>query len=83
MYTFHNNWLCRYPRPMQVTFDNGSKLKNIFAEMFHYFGIESHPTTSYNPQQNIIIERMHQVMGNMLRAFELEQRELDPDDPWN
>jgi hypothetical protein len=26
---------------------------------------------------------MHQVMGNnMLRAFELEERELDPDDPW-
>jgi hypothetical protein len=24
------------------------------------------------------------VMGNnMLRAFELEERELDPDDPWN
>jgi hypothetical protein len=22
-------------------------------------------------------------MGNMLRAFELEERELDPDDPWN
>jgi hypothetical protein len=22
-------------------------------------------------------------MGNMLRAFELEDRELDPDDPWN
>jgi hypothetical protein len=21
-------------------------------------------------------------MGNMLRAFELEERELDPDDPW-
>jgi hypothetical protein len=22
-------------------------------------------------------------MGNMLRAFELEEREFDPDDPWN
>jgi hypothetical protein len=22
-------------------------------------------------------------MGNMLRSFELEERELDPDDPWN
>jgi hypothetical protein len=22
-------------------------------------------------------------MGNMLRAFKLEERELDPDDPWN
>jgi hypothetical protein len=22
-------------------------------------------------------------MGSMLRAFELEERELDPEDPWN
>jgi hypothetical protein len=22
-------------------------------------------------------------MGNMLRSFELEERELDPEDPWN
>jgi hypothetical protein len=27
MDAFHNNWLCRYPRPIQATFDNGSKLK--------------------------------------------------------
>jgi hypothetical protein len=32
---------------------------------------------------NSIIERIHQVMGNMLRSFELEDRELHPDDPWN
>jgi hypothetical protein len=45
--------------------------------------IKCRPTTFYNPQGNSIIERIHQVMGNMLRAFELEERELDPDDPWN
>jgi hypothetical protein len=36
-----------------------------------------------NPQGNSIIEIIHQAMGNMLRAFELEDREIDPDDPWN
>jgi transposase InsO family protein len=41
-------------------------------------GIKCRPTTSYNPQGNSIIERIHQVMGN-----ELEEREIDPDDPWN
>jgi hypothetical protein len=41
------------------------------------------PTTSYNPQGNSVIEKIHQVMGNMLRAFELEERELDPNDPWD
>jgi transposase InsO family protein len=46
-------------------------------------GIQCRPTTSYNPQGNSIIERIHQVMGTMLRAFELEERELDQEDPWN
>jgi hypothetical protein len=45
-------------------------------------GIKSRPTTSNHPQGNSIIERIHQVMGNMLRAFELEERELDLDEPW-
>jgi hypothetical protein len=33
MDAFHNNWLCRYPRPIQVTFDNGSEFKSVFKEM--------------------------------------------------
>jgi hypothetical protein len=46
--------------------------------MFDNLGIKFRPTTSCNPQGNSIIERIHQVMGNMLRAFEVEERELDP-----
>jgi hypothetical protein len=30
MDSFHNNWLCCYPRPIQVTFDNGSEFKSVF-----------------------------------------------------
>jgi hypothetical protein len=56
---------------------------SVFKEMCDNLGIKCRPTTSYNPQGNSIIERIHQVMGNMLRAFELEKREPDPDDPWN
>jgi hypothetical protein len=83
MDAFHNNWLCRYRRPIQVTFDNGSEFKSVFEEMCDNLGINCRPTTSYNPQGNAVIERIHQVMGNMSRAFELEERELDPDDPCN
>jgi hypothetical protein len=25
MDAFHNNWLCRHPRPIRVVFDNGSE----------------------------------------------------------
>jgi hypothetical protein len=80
---FHNNWLCRYPRHIQATFDNGSEFKSVFKEMCDNLGIKCRPTTSYNPNGNLIIERIHQVMGNMLRSFELEERQLDPEDPWN
>jgi transposase InsO family protein len=83
MDAFHNNWLVRYPRPIRGTFDNGSEFKTFLKEMCDNLGIKCRPTTSYNPQGNSIIERIHQVMVNMLRAFELEERELDPNGPWN
>jgi transposase InsO family protein len=70
-------------RPVQVTFDNGSEFKSVFKEMCDNLGTKCSPTTSYNPQGNSVIERINQCMGNMLKAFELEERELDPDDPGN
>jgi hypothetical protein len=30
MDAFHNNWLCCYPKPIQVTFDNGYEFKSVF-----------------------------------------------------
>jgi hypothetical protein len=83
MDTFHNNWLCRYPRPIQVAAVNGSNFKSVFKKMCDNLGIKCRPTTSYNLQGNTIIDRINQVMGNMLRAFELEEIDLDPNDPWN
>jgi transposase InsO family protein len=65
MDTFHNCWFTRYPRPIKVTFDNRSEFKAFFKEMCDNFGIKCRPTTSYNPQGNSIIERVHQGMGNM------------------
>ena len=46
------------------------------------YGTNDEPSTSYNPQSNDIIERVHQVLGNALRTFELEGKELDTNDPW-
>ena len=47
------------------------------------YGMKDKPSTSYNPQSNGIIERVHQVLGNaFLRTFELEEKELDTNDPW-
>ena len=47
------------------------------------YGMKEKLSTSYNPQSNGIIERVHdQVLGNALRTFELEEKELDTNDPW-
>jgi hypothetical protein len=63
---FHKNWHCLYPRPIQVTFDNGSDFF-LIKEMCNNLRIKFRPTTSYNPRGNSIIERIHKVMGNMIR----------------
>ena len=39
------------------------------------YGIKKKPITTRNPQANAIVERIHQVLGNMLRTFNLEEEE--------
>ena len=73
---FDSMWLARYPRPHEIGFDNGTEFKKTFLELIANMGLKKKPTTSYNPQSNAIIERIHQVLGDQLRTFELEEREL-------
>jgi hypothetical protein len=40
--------------------------------------LETHKQT----QANAIVERVHQVIGNIIRTFELESNYLDEDDCW-
>jgi transposase InsO family protein len=37
--------------------------------MYENYGIKAKPTTSYNPQANAIIERIHKIVNEMLRSF--------------
>ena len=46
------------------------------------YGIKQKPITVRNPQVNAIVERIHQVIANMVRTFELETNYLDVDNPW-
>ena len=45
-------------------------------------GIKGKPITVRNPKANAIVERVHQVIGNIIRTFELESNYLDEDNPW-
>ena len=77
-------WFSRYPWPTQVTFDRGSEfIGQEFQQMIKEdYGIKPKPITVRNPQANAIVERVHQVIGNIIRTFELETNYLDDNDPW-
>ena len=62
-------WLRRYPRPSRVLFDAGGEFNNqAFQALLTKWFIKPEPITVKNPTANAIVERMHQVLGNMLRA---------------
>ena len=77
-------WFARYPWPTQVTYDRGSEFigKDFQKMIRNDYGIKGKPITVRNPQANAIVERVHQVIGNIIRTFELEHNYLDDDDPW-
>jgi transposase InsO family protein len=66
---FRNQWLARYPRPNTVIFDPGTEFKGAFRDQLMKFGIVPAPTTVKNPQANAIVERLHQTIGDVLRAM--------------
>ena len=77
-------WFMRYPWPTQVTYDRGSEFigKDFQKMIKEDYGITTKPITVRNPQANAIVERIHQVIANMIPTFELEDNYLDENDPW-
>ena len=75
-------WLSRYPRPYKLIFDNGKEFKKNFLTVFNDYGVKPWPTTIKNPQANAVLERVHQVLRNMLRTKNVKKLQLDPEDPW-
>jgi transposase InsO family protein len=78
---FNKQWLSRYPRAKHIVYDNGSKFKLHFQELCDEFGLKPKPTTVCNPRANAILERMHGVLGDMLRTSGLDMFEtVTPED---
>ncbi len=74
-------WLSRYPRCRYIIYNNGSEFKLNFEYLCVTYGIKHKPTTIKNPQANAILERLHQVLAQMLRTSELDMAEIvTPDD---
>ena len=75
-------WLCRYPWPTQINYDQGTEFMAEFAQMIKDdYGIKLRPSTTRNPQSNSVIERIHQTLGNIIRVYDYDA--LDEADPWS
>ena len=72
----------RYPQPKRVRFDNGSEFKKYYIPLLKYFAVKLEPTSIKHPQSNGIVERVHQVFGDMVRTHDLKQYTFDDVDPW-
>jgi hypothetical protein len=79
---FQNTWLARYPRPQFVVFDNekAGEFKREFKQMCELSIMALKPNqrqvTTFQPQANAIVERIHKVVNDMLRIFDLENEKI-------
>ncbi len=65
-------WFSRYPRGQHIIYDNGSEFKLHFEALCDSYGIKCKSTSVKNPQANVILEQVHQVLMTMLRTAELD-----------
>jgi transposase InsO family protein len=63
-----------YPWPSFITLDHSSKfIGQDFRDMcVNDHGIKRKVILTQNPQANAIIERAHQMLGNLIRSFQLQ-----------
>ena len=65
---FKISWLFKYPRPVCLIHDQGTVfMGEAFQASLRQWGIRNAPIGVRNPQANAVCERMHQVVGNILR----------------
>ena len=62
-----------------ITYDNGSEFKLHFEDLCKSFNRKWRPTTVKNPQPNAIIERVHGIIGDMMRTSNLDMIETVKD----
>ena len=77
--------LNRYPRPMKIIYDQGSKiisheLRKLLLETEQ--GITSKTITWVNTTYNEILEQIHQVIGNLVHTFNIRETYVEEENTW-
>ena len=78
-------WLTRHPRTTEITYDQGSEfIGHEFGKYFiqEEYGIKSKPILSENPNYIVMLEIIHKALGNLVRAYNIQDNYIDKDDPW-
>ena len=65
----------------RVRFDNGSKLKKNCIPLLKDFAVKPKPTSIKNSQSNVIVEWVHQVMGDIICMHDLKDYTFDEINP--
>ena len=78
-------WMSRYSIPIEITYDQRKEF--IGREFIKYlietkYGITAKPRTLGNPVSNVILERIHHVLGSLVQTFNIQQTYVDKNDPW-
>ena len=78
-------WMVRYPWTVDITYDQWGEFlvhefKNSLLE--NEYGIKTTPDYPGNPHVISTIERMHQVLVNIVRTYNLQEKYVDDACPW-
>ena len=77
-------WLTRYPWPTEVRVDRGSEFAGeVELALQNNYGFARKVIAMRDPQSNGIVERIHQVVGDMTRTRDIQGvDDLDKDYTW-
>ena len=76
------HWFSYFGIPDEIITDRGTQFTgSVWEEFLRHFGIKSNHTTSYHPQANGLVERMHRQLKGALKA-RLESQSWMNDLPW-
>ena len=68
-HAFMNCWISRFGVPLHVVTDRGSQFESeLFQELSKLVGFHRLRTTSYHPQANGLVERMHRSLKTSIMA---------------